>query len=208
MNKVPQYLMYLSLCMVVIIAAAIVPVYSQGGGNPLNNKCDCAIDKTYNVDVCIAGVTYNVDLKFCESNYVAPFPAGNCSPLGQNRKSVLKEVCFTAAFPVGSTHRDILGAILCHIRDTGCMLPSPYGFVVPNNGLYCWEVAMPKCTKRVANCIRFFDECKFCTYAFAWDRINGICAFRVSTFVVCDDGICQGASCDETSTCPEFNCCQ
>lgn len=133
-NRLFTFIVFLA----VAIAIAAAPSFAQGGGNPLDNKCDCTVNVTYNVDICIAGTTYNANVKFCETNYNVPYPNGNCqTALGQNRKSVLKEICFTGAYPAGVSHRDVIGAVLCHIRQTGCMIPSPYGFTVPNNGSYC-----------------------------------------------------------------------
>jgi hypothetical protein len=120
---------------------------------------------------------------------------------------VLKEICFTAAYPTGTTQLDIVGAVFCHIRNTGCQIPSPYGFTVPNNGIYCWELALPKCTERQLNCIVACDECKYCTFGLRWERINGVC--RLLTTNTCNDGTCQGSTCDETQeACPGPVCCQ
>jgi hypothetical protein len=51
--------------MAIIVTASCIPMFAQGGGNPLDNKCDCTVNTTYNIDICIAGTTYNVDVKFC-----------------------------------------------------------------------------------------------------------------------------------------------
>lgn len=203
-NRLFTFIVFLA----VAIAIAAAPSFAQGGGNPLDNKCDCTVNVTYNVDICIAGTTYNANVKFCEANYNVPYPNGNCDDTrGQNRKSVMKEICFTGAYPAGSTQRTIIGALYCQIRSTGCQIPSPYGFTVPNNGVYCWELALPKCTRRVLNCVIACEECKYCTYALVWRSINGNCVLQPDA-KRCDDGPCQGGLCDETGDCPEPVCCQ
>jgi hypothetical protein len=172
----------------------------------MDSACTCQVNKTYNVDLCIGGTNYNADVKFCETNFNAPLPIGICERnLRQNRYSVLREVCFTAGFPPGATHAQILGAVLLSISSTGCNTPSPYGFTVLNNNAFCWEIALPKCTDRVGNCILPCEECKFCIRAYRWIRQNGVCTFGQTA--VCDQGDCQGVSCDENSGCPVVGTC-
>jgi hypothetical protein len=197
--------MLIGACLVLaLIGAGSVELRAQTGS--LDSACTCQVNKTYNVDLCIGGVTYNADVKFCETNYAAPFPTGTCETrFGQNRFSVLREICFTGVFPPGATHAQILGAVLLSISTTGCNIPSPYGFTVPNNGLYCWEIALPKCTDRVGNCIVPCEECKFCIRAYRWQRLNGVCTFSQTR--VCDPGPCQGTTCDENSGCPDIVTC-
>lgn len=170
-----------------------------------NDSCNCQANVTRTVTFCIDGTNYTADVSFCEVNYAAPYPAGECNTLGQNRKSTLRKICFTGTQPTGYTDAQIIGYLLCHIKSTGCDSPSPYGFTVLNNSRYCWEIKVPKCTMRENGCIVPCGDCKYCIWPFQWDRVGGVCS--AFTYQPCNGPDCVGTGCTQNDGCPTLLCC-
>lgn len=174
-----------------------------------NDSCNCQANVTRNVTFCIGGTNYTANVSFCEVDYAPPYPAGACNTLGQNRKSTLRKICFTGTQPTGYTDAQIIGYLLCHIQSTACNTPpdppNPYGFTVPNNGVYCWEIKVPKCTMRDNGCIVPCGDCKYCIWPFQWTRAGGVCV--AANFQPCNGPDCVGTGCTQNDGCPGLLCC-
>lgn len=108
----------LSISAFMILALMVVSAGSlMAQAVSIDLACTCQVNQTYTVVLCIGGANYNANVKFCETNFTSPnLPWGICATtLRQNRYSVLREVCFTAGYPVGATHAQIPGAVLWSI---------------------------------------------------------------------------------------------
>lgn len=173
-----------------------------------NDSCNCQSNATRNVTFCIDGTNYTADVSFCELNFTAPLPLGDCSTtLRQDRKSTLRKICFIGAQPIGYTDAQIIGYLLCHILNTACNVPNEFGFIVPGPpvGVYCWEIKVPKCTMRDNGCIVPCGDCKYCIHAFDWVKSGGVCTPRLHK--VCNGPDCLGTGCNQNDGCPELLCC-
>lgn len=194
-----------------LTAAMTIILCCFGVGRMQGQACDCQVTHQRTVNICVNNNNYSVTVHFCETEYYYPnFKAGHCTPsLGQNRVSQIKKICFNGLTPPG-TNLDIINALYCSIANTGCNQPNPWGFVVPmvQGGIYCWQVSVPRCTKRENNCIvACGDDCKWCYYEFRWERNAGVCKFAPLPGNQCaDDGDCD-AGCE--NGCPTVidNCC-
>jgi hypothetical protein len=194
-----------SAMVVAILTIALLGLASSSA--QANDSCNCQSNVTRTVTFCIDGTNYTANVDFCEVNYTAPLPAGDCNPAPQDRKSTLRKICFVGAQPIGYTDAEIIGYLLCHVQSTACNLPppNPYGFFVLNNGVFCWEIKVAKCTMRDNGCIVPCGDCKYCIHAFDWIRGGGTCVPRL--YKVCDGPDCDNSNCTENDGCPSLLCC-
>jgi hypothetical protein len=200
-----QHLRASAAMVVAILTTALLGLASSSA--KANDSCNCQANVTRTVTFCIDGTNYTANVDFCEVNYTAPLPAGDCNSAPQDRKSTLRKICFVGAQPIGYTDAEVIGYILCHVQSTACNLPppNPYGFFVPNNGVFCWEIKVPKCTMRDNGCIVPCGDCKYCIHAFQWDRVGGTCS--LTGYWKCNGSDCDGQNCTENEGCPLLNCC-
>lgn len=193
-----------------VVAAALM-LFSSLSVRSYAVACDCSVNITRTVDICLDDSTYSITVSFCETNYTAPFPAGNCTTFGQDRISKIKKICFNGPEPLGYTNVQIISALYCAIKNTGCNPGNPWGFSVPipPGSVYCWQIQAPKCTKRDINrcIIPCGDDCKWCYYEFRWFRSAGACVWSPSLGNSCSDagGCVEG--CETGCPTPE-GCCE
>jgi hypothetical protein len=199
-----QHLRASAAMVVAILTTALLGLASSSV--KANDSCNCQANVTRTVTFCIDGTNFTANVDFCEVE--PPNPAGgDCNRRAQDRKSTLRKICFVGAQPIGYTDAEVIGYLLCHVRSTACNIPppNPYGFFVPNNGIYCWEIKVPKCTMRDNGCIVPCGDCKYCIHAFEWERAGGNCVNHY--YNVCDGPDCDGSNCTQNLGCPSLLCC-
>lgn len=174
------------------------------------DSCNCNGYITRNVNICIGGDTFALAVDFCELNGSAPnYLNPVCLNSGQqNRISIIRRICFPGTRPVGYTNAQIYGYIICDIKNRACDVPNQWGFVVPNNGVYCWTFQTPKCTTtNTDGCIvACGPTCSICRTLLRWERIDGNCREALLAGVSCPantDTCAEGCE----SGCPVSTCC-
>lgn len=169
------------ICTLLLLASPSVQAVETAGCTACPGG---STEVTLNVTFCSLGITYNVDVVYCTKRYAIPQTGLPCTPeRGMDEYTVIKRICPSGTL-LPPTDAATLKGVYCQLNPLGgdalgIKASIPYCDATPN--VYCWLVAFPQCTERVAGCIvqcGTSSTCCFTSVDYCRDRATGDYAVR------------------------------
>lgn len=188
---------YLALSVVAVVLCL------AGSASSKAQTCyDCpdnSTEQTVNVNICIGGTTYNVNVYYCTKLYS---PTSATAPCANSAKRVdaatsIRKICpGSTAIPVDL--EKTIRAVYCAISPAGQNI---FGINLPDcDGVYCWTIRTPKCWQISQTCYVPCETSKCCSAQWRMCKNPMTGAITCTRVLQCDDaGDCQQG-------CTQINC--
>jgi hypothetical protein len=167
---------------------------------------------TVPAQICIDGVSFDVNISFC-SLIFSPPKIAQCSSIDAvNEATTFLEVCGRSGAVLPSDNQKVIDAVFCAMDPFGGDILNMRSKIPKCNeypNYYCWQITMPRCVQRNGNCVQpcaWFNDhhcCKklwrMCTdpstgNPIVLDRTTALCPIPTQEC----EGSCQNVLCGQT----------